>query len=150
MKLPVVEHSTNINVGQEQLFTLSQDYDKRLLWDPFLKKIQAIDTGTTKKVGSQQWVKAHNGLTMVAQITSYTPPVSVSMKMIKGPFFFQIFTGVWYFHDLAPDETKVIFRYKFKTKWWSFRLISSKIVQFFLSRDIKKRLEGLKQYSERM
>ena len=48
--MPTIKHSLVIHAGRAALFELTQDYDRRLRWDPFLKKARLLN-GATREIG---------------------------------------------------------------------------------------------------
>ena len=83
--MPTVDASIVITAPRDKLFALSQDYDARLRWDPFLTDMKFKHGATEASVGFQVWVRAKNGLSMTVQYITADPPNVVAMKMIAGP-----------------------------------------------------------------
>jgi ribosome-associated toxin RatA of RatAB toxin-antitoxin module len=146
--MPIVESSIVIHVPNDQLFALAQDYYVRLEWDPFLSEMQFLDGATTAAVGVRVWVKSRRGLTMEVEYTTVEPPDRVATKMLKGPIFFEQFAGTWRFENGDAGQTKVHFRYSFKSRWPLLRSVVDPIIQAIFLRDIQARLRGLKQAAE--
>ena len=147
--MPVVEGQLEIHAPQQAVFDLAQDYDARLDWDPFLSRIVFRDGATEAAVGVKVWVRAKNGLSMEVVYVTYDRPRSTAMKMIGGPPFFERFAGTWKFERTADNGTLVTFRYNFETRWRPLRPILNVGIRAVFGRDIRLRLEGLKQAAER-
>src|SRR3954465_10562953 len=147
--MPVVEGQVAIGAPQESVFDLAQDYDARLDWDPFLSRIVFREGATVAAVGVKVWVRAKNGLSMEVVYVTYDRPRSTAMKMIDGPRFFERFAGTWKFERMAADRTLVTFRYNFETRWPSLRPVLNAGIRAVFGRDIRLRLQGLKQAAER-
>ena len=143
--MPIVEESLLIRSPQPQLFDLAQDYGLRLKWDPFLRDMRFLDDAREAAVGVRVWVKAWTGLTMVVEYVGLKRPDMVAMKMVEGPVLFQQFAGSWRFQPHPGGSTEVIFRYVFETRWRPLRWLFDPIVGWVFSRDIRKRLRGLKR-----
>jgi len=111
--MPTVDASIVITAPRDKLFALSQDYDARLRWDPFLTDMKFKHGATEASVGVQLWVRAKNGLSMTVQYITVDPPNVVATKMIAGPWLFRKFSGVWLFKDDDAGRTHVTFRYNF-------------------------------------
>jgi ribosome-associated toxin RatA of RatAB toxin-antitoxin module len=146
--MPIVEAHIDIQVANHLVFALAQDYRLRLEWDPFLREMRFLDGVQEAAVGVRAWVRAKNGLTMLVEYITYHPPEFVAMKMLTGPFFFEHFAGTWHFKPLTPTQTRVVFRYSFRTRWWAVRPVLDPIIRCVFSRHIKARLHGLKRALE--
>ena len=56
------------------LFDLTQDYARRLDWDPFLKEARLLGGSDRTEVGVRAWCVAWNGLGMETRYVSFNPP----------------------------------------------------------------------------
>jgi ribosome-associated toxin RatA of RatAB toxin-antitoxin module len=148
--VPIVRDSILIRQPRERIFARSQDYAERLEWDPFLREMRFLDGMTTPGTGLKVYVKAWNGLTMEVEYITYKPPEVVAMKMLKGPGFFDTFSGTWRFDEVNGTQTLVTFSYSFKSRWRLVRPILDRVIHFAFARDIRKRLTALKQSCEAM
>jgi len=146
--MPVVESSIEIAAVQADVFDLAQDYDLRLEWDPFLSAMRFRDGAREAAVGVRVWVRAKNGLSMEVVYVTLDRPRSVAMKMVAGPPFFKHFAGSWRFEAMAPNRTRVAFKYSFETRWAIFRSALNSIIDRVFTRDITRRLSGLKYAAE--
>ena len=93
------------------LFDLTQDYARRLDWDPFLKEARLIDGAESPGVGVRAWCVARNGLGMETRYVSFNPPGACAVEMTRGPWFFRSFSGSWRFEAIGPGRTRVTFTY---------------------------------------
>ena len=143
--MPIVQAEIEIQAPPEAVFDVSQSYALRMAWDPFLRKLeQRRGTGDPVR-GDRVWVRAWTGLSMEVEYVNIERPTAVAMRMLHGPFFFQLFAGSWLFHALPNAATRVLFRYNFKTRPRAIsRLIDPLIARVF-GRDIRARLAGLKR-----
>jgi len=135
-----------INAAQRVIFELTQDYDRRLLWDPFLKEARLVDGAFAAGLGVKAWCVATNGIGMETVYVSYQPPQVTAVSMTSGPFFYDTFAGSWRFKAVTPQQTDVVFTYRFVLKR-PFRF-ATPFMTYILRRSAIKRLSALKQYVE--
>jgi ribosome-associated toxin RatA of RatAB toxin-antitoxin module len=143
----IVEGSILIDASPDALFALSQDYNLRREWDPFVRDMRFLGRNTEAGLGVEVWVRAWTGLTMTVRFTSFRPPVSVAMKMVRGPWFFRRFAGTWLFKVAAAGRTDVTFRYCLETRWPWLKIFHP-IIAWIFRRDVRGRLRGLKHGAE--
>lgn len=144
--MPIIEDQIVIDVPQEALFALSQDYSKRLDWDPYLAKAEVLGNIKEIKPGTQVYCESKKGIGMTVEYVTYSPPKFTAIKLTKNFLILNNFAGSWRFKMMDEQKTQVVFRYNFKLKSWAFFL--KPILDQLLKVDLKKRLYGLKQYSE--
>ncbi|MCE7734783.1 MAG: SRPBCC family protein [Candidatus Heimdallarchaeota archaeon] len=137
-----------IDCSQEKCFKISQNYNIRLDWDPFLSEMVFLDGETVAAPKVQVRVKSKNNQEMTVEFITVKSPDHVSMKMTSGPIYFSKFSGTWNFQSIDDKQTKVVFRYKFRLKWWTIPIITRLFVNRLLSKTMKSRLIGLKKYCE--
>jgi ribosome-associated toxin RatA of RatAB toxin-antitoxin module len=144
--MPTFEQSIEINAVPAALFELTQDYGRRLEWDPFLKVAEL--RGAAPRVGVRAWCVAKSGLGMETEYIVFNPPHCAAVKMTKGPRILASFAGSWRFHEITAGCTRVTFRYHISAapRWLSFVL--DPIMCTIFTHDISKRLIGLKQAAE--
>jgi hypothetical protein len=82
-----------IDEKTKNVFDYTQDYNKRLKWDTFLKKADLIEGATTADKGVKAYCVAKNGLGMVTEYVTYNRPKVTAIKMTEGPFMFKSFLG---------------------------------------------------------
>jgi ribosome-associated toxin RatA of RatAB toxin-antitoxin module len=68
--------------------------------------------------------------------------------MTDGPRMFARFAGSWRFERQTERLTLVTFRYNFETTWPALRAILNPVIRRVLTRDIRRRLQGLKRGAE--
>ncbi|HEU4370301.1 MAG TPA: SRPBCC family protein [Methylomirabilota bacterium] len=146
--MPTVDASIVITAPRDKLFALTQDYDARLRWDPFLTDIEFKHGATQAMVGVQVWVRARNRLSMTVEYITLDPPNAVAMKMIEGPWLFRKFSGTWLFRDDGAGRTRVTFRYNFQCRLGPANLVAHSLIARAFRRDIEARLQGLKRSAE--
>ena len=138
------EQSVVIAAAPADLFALTQDYGRRLEWDPFLKSAELLDGATAAGVGVRAYCVAHNGLGMETEYVSFHPPRACAVKMTRGPRIIDRFAGSWRFEEVSPGRTRVGFRYNLRARpaWLSWLLTPA--AGWVFARDTRKRLAALK------
>jgi len=138
------EQSIVIAASPGDLFALTQDYARRLEWDPFLKSAELLDGAASADVGVRAYCVAHNGLGMETEYVSFNPPRACAVKMTRGPRMIASFAGSWRFEEASAGATRVGFRYNLRASW---RLLTP-IIGWIFGRDTRKRLKALKEAIE--
>jgi ribosome-associated toxin RatA of RatAB toxin-antitoxin module len=143
------DESIVISAGADELFALTQDYSRRLAWDPFLKSAELLGGAPAAGVGVRAYCIAHSGLGMETEYVSFNPPRACAVKMTRGPRLLSSFAGSWRFEELAPSRTRVGFRYHLRAqpRWLSWLL--TPVMGWVFARDTRKRLLALKKAVER-
>jgi ribosome-associated toxin RatA of RatAB toxin-antitoxin module len=144
--MPTFEQAIEIQADPAALFELTQDYNRRLDWDPFLKEARLY--GDAPGVGVRAWCVAKNGLGMETEYIAFNPPKGTAVKMTRGPRILATFAGSWRFQAIAPGRTRVVFRYHIAAapRWLGF--ILDPIMRAVFAHDVGKRLKGLKHAVE--
>jgi hypothetical protein len=138
------DQSIVIAASAGELFALTQDYTRRLEWDPFLKSAELLNGAPAPGVGVRAYCVAHSGLGMETEYVSFNPPRACAVKMTRGPRLLSSFAGSWRFEEVAPGRTRVGFRYHLRARpsWLSWLL--TPILGWVFARDTRKRLVALK------
>ena len=110
------EHSISICASAAHLFALTQDYPRRLKWDPFLKEAFLLDGATEAAVGVRANCVAKSGLAMETEYVSFNSPGVTAVKMTKGPWFIESFAGSWRFQEEEEGRTRVFFGYHVRAR----------------------------------
>jgi hypothetical protein len=137
------EQSIVIGTSPGELFALTQDYGRRLQWDPFLKSAELLGGVGEPDVGVRAYCVAHSGLGMETEYVSFNPPRACAVKMTRGPRLIDNFAGSWRFEEILPGRTRVVFRYHLQARprWLSWLL--TPIMGWVFARDTRKRLDAL-------
>jgi len=138
------DQSIVIAASPGELFDLTQDYKRRLEWDPFLKSAELLDGAEAAGVGARAYCIAHSGLGMETEYVSFNPPRACAAKMTRGPRLLGSFAGSWRFEELAPGQTRVGFRYHLRARPWWLSWLLTPIMGLVFARDTRKRLVALK------
>jgi hypothetical protein len=142
------DESLVIEAEPAALFRLSQDYARRLEWDPFLRSACLMSNVREPGVGARALCVAKNGWSMETEYVSFNPPRAAAVQMTRGPWFLESFAGSWRFEQVAPGRTCVGFRYSLQTRpWWLSWLLTPIVCRAF-ARDTRNRLRALKEAVE--
>jgi hypothetical protein len=131
-----------IEDNAQNVFDFTQDYNKRLLWDTFLKKADLINGAIKPDKGVKVLCIAKNGIGMETEYVTFKRPNVTAIKMTKGPYMFNSFLGSWSFKTLTENKTEVIFLYSFSLSF-PFNLFEN-FIKNNLQKNVKKRLIDLK------
>ena len=142
------DESVVIDADPAALFRLSQDYGRRLEWDPFLRSADLVGDAREASVGVRALCVARSGWAMETEYVSFHPPRATAVKMTRGPWFLDSFAGSWRFEEIAPGRTRVGFRYSLRARprWLSWLL--TPILRRAFARDTRDRLRALKEAVE--
>lgn len=142
------DESMEIDAPAAQLFALTQDYARRLEWDPFLRAAELIGGAKAPGVGVRAYCVARSGLGMETEYVSFNAPRACAVKMTRGPFLLGSFAGSWRFDEVTEGRTSVGFRYSLQARprWLSWVL--TPIVGWVFARDTRRRLIALKEAVE--
>jgi Polyketide cyclase / dehydrase and lipid transport len=101
------DESVVIDAEPTALFRLSQDYGRRLEWDPFLRSANLVGDARAADVGVRALCVSRSGWAMETEYVSFNPPRATAVKMTSGPWFLDQFAGSWRFEEVAPGRTRV-------------------------------------------
>jgi ribosome-associated toxin RatA of RatAB toxin-antitoxin module len=134
------ETSVVVAAPARALFDLSQDYRRRLEWDPFLCEARLVEAEAAA-VGVRAWcVSKRPRFGMETEYVTFQPPDVVAVKMTRGPIFLESFAGSWRFESLDERTTRVAMRYTLRTKpSWLARIAGP-----FFEHDTRRRLDAFK------
>jgi ribosome-associated toxin RatA of RatAB toxin-antitoxin module len=141
-------YSIEIHANRNALFDLTQDYNRRLEWDPFLKVACLQDGAKAAGLGARAWCVAKNGLGMETEYITFNPPCATAVKMTRGPAILKSFAGSWRFEEISLEKTRVIFRYNLVARPGWMRAVIEPILSLVFSRDTRNRLQALKHKVE--
>lgn len=143
--MPVVEASATVPVPPDVAFAVSQTVAPvRYRWDPFVREQHFLDDAVRPGKGVRTFTRSRHGLSMVSEYVSFAPPTNVGMKMVRGPWFFEMFAGGWRFAPAPgrPGHTVATWRYSFRCRPAWLRPIADPVGVWLLTRDIRKRISG--------
>jgi ribosome-associated toxin RatA of RatAB toxin-antitoxin module len=141
------DESIVINASPAELFRLSQDYDRRLDWDPFLRSASLVNASEAG-VGVRAVCVARSGWAMETEYVSFNPPRATAVKMTRGPWFLSSFAGSWRFEEIEPGRSRVGFRYSLEAWPRVLSWLLNPILARSFARDTRARLRALKDAVE--
>lgn len=139
--------SRTVGVDRRRLFTWSQDYGRRLVWDSFLTDAYLLD-GMTADVGIDAFCRSTTGATMVSRYISYQPPQVAAVEMVDGPKVLARFSGSWNFTERTPGSTDVKFTYHFRARPAWLRWLVEPLIGAFYLVHTRRRLDAFKRWAE--
>jgi ribosome-associated toxin RatA of RatAB toxin-antitoxin module len=142
------DESIMIEASPAELFGLSQDYDRRLEWDPFLRSASLVGARQAG-VGVRAVCVARSGWAMETEYVSFNPPRAAAVKMTRGPWFLAAFAGSWRFEEIEPGRTRVGFCYSLQARPRALSWLLAPILARSFARDTQARLRALKEAAER-
>lgn len=142
--MPVVEAVITVPVPPDLAFAVSQTTAPvRYRWDPFVRRQHFVGGASRPGKGVRTYTRSKHGLTMVSEYVSFAPPTNVGMKMVRGPWFFEMFAGGWRFTPAeAPGHTVATWRYSFRCRPRLLRPVFERVGVWLLGRDIRRRIAG--------
>jgi ribosome-associated toxin RatA of RatAB toxin-antitoxin module len=143
-----LEEAVLIHADPISLFRLTQDYERRLEWDPFLQSANLIGDAKEAGVGVKALCVSKGGWAMETEYVSFNPPQATAVKMTRGPWFLHRFAGSWRFEEVVPGQLRVSFTYHLEArpKWMCWLL--TPILKWRFARDTRNRLRALKEAVE--
>jgi len=138
-----------VDGSPEEVFELTQDYARRLAWDPFLREAALLGGATAPAVGVRAWCVARAGIGMETEYVSFNPPRVTAVKMTRGPRLLESFAGTWEFEPVPDGKTKVTFRYLLRTRprWLAWAL--EPLAEWWFSRETRLRVLALQEVLRR-
>ncbi len=139
------EHSAVVDASPEVVFQLTQDYSRRLAWDPFLRQARLLGGATVPAVGVRAWCVAQAGIGMETEYVSYRPPRVVAVKMTRGPWMLETFGGTWEFAPLDGGRTEATFRYLLRARPRWLAWVLEPLAGWWFSRETRRRVSALRK-----
>jgi hypothetical protein len=146
--MPTVQSSILVRADRASLFALTQDYGRRLTWDPFLKEARLLGGAGRPAPGVRAWCEAWHGLGMETAYVSFVPPRVAAVRMTRGPAVLASFAGSWRFEDAGPGLTRVVFRYHMRARPGWLRPLLEPVLAGLFARDTRSRLRALRRAAE--
>jgi ribosome-associated toxin RatA of RatAB toxin-antitoxin module len=137
-------YSVQVAAEPQALFDLTQDYPRRLAWDPYLKEARLVGGADRAGLGVRAWCVARNGIGMETRYVSFDPPQVCAVEMTAGPWFIRSFAGSWRFDRLERGRTKVTFTYHIV----GHPGFLTRFLGWVFADDTRQRLAALKQAVE--
>ena len=134
----------DVDGSRESIFDLTQDYDRRLEWDPFLQDARLLSGAVTPEKGVRALCTDRRGNAMEVVYVAYDRPSVAAVKMTRGPVFLQSFAGTWRFSDAGDGRTRVLFKYFYRIRW-PFGALAAPIARAFAN-ETAERLIALRDF----
>jgi len=147
--VPTFEHSVLIHADRGELFALTQDYARRLAWDPFLRAARLLGGAGVAAPGVRAWCVAWYGLGMETEYVTVLPPRVAAVRMTRGPWLLESFAGSWRFEPAGPGRTRATFRYRLTARPRRLRWLLHPLLAAFFGHDTRRRLRALKRAAAR-
>ncbi len=126
------------------LFALSQDYARRLDWDPFLKEACLLEGAKEAGLNVRAWCVSRQGVGMETRYISFKPPRVCAVEMTRGPWFIRSFSASWRFEAIEPGRTRVSFLINVVARPRFCSLFLTRLI----AHETRRRLTALKQTAE--
>jgi ribosome-associated toxin RatA of RatAB toxin-antitoxin module len=137
------EHVAVVRGIPNEVFMLTQDYSRRLSWDPFLRHAELVGGAVSPGIGVRAWCVAKSGMGMETEYVSFAPPRIAAVKMTRGPWILESFGGAWEFTPVGNDSTEVAFRYQFRTRPRWLAWLIEPLARRWFSWETRKRVIAL-------
>ena len=139
------EYSTVVGSLPDVVFALTQDYSRRLTWDPFLRHASLLGGATTPGAGVRAWCVARSGLGMETEYVTFSPPRIAAVKMTRGPWLLESFGGTWEFAPVDGGRTRVTFRYQFRVRPRWLAWLVEPLARWWFWRETRRRVDALQR-----
>jgi hypothetical protein len=146
--MPTVESSLLVRADRAALFALTQDYERRLTWDPFLREARLLGGAECPAPGVRAWCVAWYGLGMETAYVGFSAPRVAAVRMTRGPAVLASFAGSWRFEEVGPGLTRVVFRYHLQARPRWLRPLLEPLLVALVARDTRLRLRALQRAAE--
>ncbi|UFU03314.1 SRPBCC family protein [Ruania suaedae] len=141
--MPIVQAQAEVPVPAATAFAVSQTTGAaRLRWDPFIRRQWFLDGAPEPGKGVRTATVHRSGLRMVSEYVSYAPPRNVGMRMVTGPWFFEMLAGGWRFEDMGEGRTLATWKYSFRCRPRWLAPVAERVGAWVLGRDVRRRLAG--------
>ncbi len=139
------EHAVVVDESPETVFALTQDYSRRMRWDPFLRHAELLGGVSAPGVGVRAWCVGRYGIGMETEYVSFDPPRVVAVKMTRGPRLLERFAGTWEFAPVDGGRTKVTFRYLLRARPRWLAWVIEPMARWWFSRETRTRVRALER-----
>lgn len=139
------EHAAVVDDSPDHVFWLTQDYSRRLAWDPFLRRAELIGGAQSPAVGVRAWCVSRLGIGMETEYVSFSPPRVAAVKMTRGPRLLRTFGGSWAFEPVGGTQTRVTFRYFLDVRPSWLAALLEPPARWWFSWETKRRVAALAQ-----
>ena len=131
------------------VFDVLHDYDRRLEWDTLLRAayLEGGHASAGKGVTSVcVGRRALGGIALQTVYVTFQRPTLAAVKMINAPLFFETWAASIHHEDLAPNESRITYKFHFTAKPRLLSFILEPIMKSVFIWETKKRLRALRSY----
>lgn len=146
--MKTIKEEIEVLSPQEELFDLTQDYQRRLEWDPYLREAYLLNGAVDAEVGVQSVCTNHRGSVMVSKYVSFKRPKVAAVTMVSGPYILKSFSGAWNIKTISDSSSLLVFTYNFELKGGIIGRLLQPLASFLFRLDMRKRLHAIKLYIE--
>lgn len=140
----IITEKKKINCEIQELFDLSQQMNRRPIWDDQVKELGFMEGYDELRKGAKVFVNSSNGVKMETIYTSFVRPYKISVEMLNYSKIFKSFSGQWEYVDEGEKATTLQISYTFKLRL-IYKLLSP-LVQKKIRGNIRKKLTNLSLY----
>lgn len=141
--MPIVQAETTVPLPPEKAFAVSQTTGAtRLRWDPFVRRQKFLDDATAPAKGVRTLTVHRSGIRMVSEYVAFSPPTNAGMRMVSGPWFFEMMAGGWRFTSAGEGYTRAVWKYNFRCRPRWLAPVAEWIGVRVLGREIRQRIAG--------
>ena len=139
------EESAVVDGTPDEVFGLTQDYARRLKWDPFLREAVLTNGAEAPAVGVRAWCVSRSGIGMETEYVSFQRPRVAAVKMTRGPRLLASFAGAWEFEPAGEGKTKVTFRYHLRARPRFVAWALEPLARLWFARETRLRVVALQR-----
>ncbi|MCB1044071.1 MAG: SRPBCC family protein [Acidobacteria bacterium] len=147
--MKTIRHQIEIMQSQQVVFDATQDYSRRLDWDPYLAEAYLLNGKTRADVGVDAFCRNRWGTAMITRYITFDRPRVAAIEMVNGPFLLKRFCGAWNVKAMNDQSCLLVFTYHFVLKGSPWSALLLPVVVHMFSREMKKRLLAIKHHLER-
>lgn len=136
----------------EEVFDLLHDYGRRLDWDPMLRSADIIDDSPVAAKGTRTRCAGtwrSGGLAMETTYISFSRGRVAAVSMCSPTPFFSRFVATIDHRPLPEGRSVVRYIYSFSARPRLLRWLLEPIMNRFMLRETRGRLQALRDYLER-
>lgn len=149
--MTVAECSRVIPASPEAVFDFLHDYERRVAWDPFLRRADLLEGAERAGPGVKTLCVARwqsGGMGMVTEYVSFDRPRVAAVRMTRGPWFLARFAASIRQIAVAPGRTRVIYKFSFVPRPRWARPILIPVFRWIFVRETEARLRALARQFE--
>jgi hypothetical protein len=147
--MPTFERTLHVRAPAEALFWLSQDYGRRLAWDPFLCEARLLGGAERAGVGVRAWcVSRLPRQGMETEYVSFRPPEVAAVRMTRPLPLVDAFAGSWRFAAAPEGGTRVTFRYNVRARPAWLRWVLEPLMLGWFAWESWRRMAAFKRFAE--